>query len=92
MHRTRRKHSNASLKGKVGEIYNIGCDDGMELILQVAEKILALVKPGESLDDWITFVEDRPFIDKRYYISNRKLKDLGWEVSISFDQGLAQLA
>ena len=79
-------------KGKVGEIYNIGCDDGMEYtVLEVAEKILALVKPGESLEDWVTYVEDRPFNDKRYYISNKKLKELGWEVSVSFNEGLAQL-
>lgn len=79
-------------KGKVGEIYNIGCDDGMEYsVLQVAKKILELVKPGEPLDDWITFVEDRPFNDKRYYISNQKLKELGWEVTTTFDQGLASI-
>ena len=79
-------------KGKVGEIYNIGCDDGMEYtVLEVAAKILALVKPGESLEDWVTYVKDRPFNDKRYYISNNKLKELGWEVSVSFDQGLKSL-
>ena len=34
---------------------------------------------------------DRPFNDQRYYISNQKLRDLGWDISISFDDGINML-
>ena len=28
------------------------------------------------------------FNDKRYYISNQKLRDLGWRIQMSFDKGI----
>jgi dTDP-glucose 4,6-dehydratase/UDP-glucose 4,6-dehydratase len=79
-------------KGKLGEIYNIGCDEGMEYsVAEVANMIIERMKPGEPCNNWITFIEDRPFNDKRYYISNQKLKDLGWSVEIDFETGLDAL-
>lgn len=79
-------------KGVVGEIYNIGCDEGMEYsVMEVAEKLVAKIKPKDDLKDWIEFVEDRPYNDKRYYISNQKLKDLGWNIEVQFEDGLADL-
>ena len=80
------------LKGKIGEIYNIGCDEGMEYsVMEVAKKLIKLVKNTEDYDDWIEYIEDRPFNDQRYYISNQKLKDLGWEITVEFDDGLKAL-
>lgn len=79
-------------KGKVGEIYNIGCDEGMEYsVMQVAEMIIKRIKKDDPVDKWITYIPDRPFNDKRYYISNQKLKDLGWAVEIDFETGLNAL-
>jgi dTDP-glucose 4,6-dehydratase len=81
-------------KGSIGEIYNIGCDEGVEYtVMEVAKKILDLVKKGENynLEDELEFIEDRPYNDKRYYISNEKLKKLGWSQSVNFDQGLSLL-
>jgi UDP-glucose 4,6-dehydratase len=77
-------------KGKVGEIYNIGCDEGMEYSVMDVAKILIQKIKGENIDfnDWIEYVEDRPFNDQRYYISNQKLKDLGWNIEIGFMDGL----
>jgi len=80
-------------KGKVGEIYNIGCDEGMEYsILDVAKILIKKIK-GEDVvvEDWIEYIEDRPFNDKRYYISNAKLKELGWEIKIQFEEGIERL-
>ena len=82
-------------KGQVGEIYNIGCDEGMEYsILEVAKILIKKIK-GVSKDDdcaqWITFIEDRPFNDQRYYISNQKLKELGWSIKIDFLEGIDAL-
>lgn len=79
-------------KGEIGEIYNIGCDDGMEYsVLEIAQILIKLIKNTEDYDDWIEYVEDRPFNDKRYYISNQKLKDLGWEIKEDFMRSLQKL-
>lgn len=79
-------------KGKIGEIYNIGCDEGMEYtVLEVAKRLIKRIQKTESYDKWITFIEDRPFNDQRYYISNQKLKDLGWDIDIAFEKGLEDL-
>ena len=42
----------------------------------------------ENYSKWISYIEDRPFNDKRYYISNQKLRDLGWNIDISLEDGL----
>ena len=80
-------------KGKMGEIYNIGCDEDMEInILELSKKIYKLVKPDSvNFKNDVIFIEDRPFNDQRYYISNKKLKDLGWEIKIDLDTGLKRL-
>jgi dTDP-glucose 4,6-dehydratase/UDP-glucose 4,6-dehydratase len=58
-------------KGIVGEIYNIGCDEGMEYsVMDVAKILIEKIKDTKEYDEWITYVEDRPFNDQRYYISN----------------------
>ena len=81
-------------KGKIGEIYNIGCDEDMEInILDLAEKIYNLIHLYKWFDckEDVIFIEDRPFNDQRYYISNKKLKDLGWNIKIDLDTGLKRL-
>ena len=80
-------------KGEVGEIYNIGCDKGMEYsILEVAKILIKMIKgDNTNVDDWIEYVKDRPFNDKRYYISNQKLKNLGWDIQVEFIEGLRKL-
>jgi dTDP-glucose 4,6-dehydratase len=80
-------------KGKIGEIYNIGCDEGMEYsILDVAKILIKKIKFTEDYDKWITFIEDRPFNDQRYYISNKKLKDIGWRIKINFLEGIERMS
>jgi dTDP-D-glucose 4,6-dehydratase len=90
-------------KGKIGEIYNIGCDEGMEYsILEVAKILIGKLGKHTNVDnvddnaiidfnDYIEYIEDRPFNDKRYYISNDKLKKLGWNISIDFETGINEL-
>ena len=78
--------------GSVGEIYNVGCDDGNEFsVRQVADMLIQYVKPGEIPEKWIVYVPDRPFNDQRYYISNAKLRELGWEQRIDFRKGMSDL-
>jgi len=79
-------------KGIVGEIYNIGCDENMEYsVLDVAKILIKMMKKTENYETWITHVEDRPFNDQRYYISNQKIKDLGWSIHMDFMRGLTEL-
>ena len=79
-------------KGNIGEIYNIGCDEGMEYsIMEVARILIKSIHKTDDYNKWITFIEDRPFNDQRYYISNQKLKDLGWNITISFNEGIKKL-
>lgn len=79
-------------KGVIGEIYNIGSDDHHEYtVTEIAHMLIKEIKNTENYDEWISYVEDRPFNDKRYYISNDKLKKLGWEIKTDFDEGLCEL-
>ena len=78
--------------GVIGEIYNIGCDEGMEYsVMQVAKILIEMIKGTTDYDKWIEYIEDRPFNDQRYYISNEKLKSLGWTIKYSFEEGLKLL-
>ena len=76
-------------KGVIGEIYNIGCDPNMEYsVMDVAKILIKMIKNTEEYDEWIDYIEDRPYNDERYYISNQKLKDLGWKIEVDFMDGL----
>ena len=39
---------------------------------EVARILIKIIKKTENYDEWITYIEDRPFNDQRYYISNEK--------------------
>ena len=79
-------------RGEVGEIYNIGCDDHQEYtVLEIAQMLIQKIHPKDKCDQWIEYVDDRPFNDKRYYISNKKVKDLGWEIQMEFEKGIQEL-
>lgn len=79
-------------KGQLGEIYNIGCDEGMEYsVMDVAKILIREIKHTTQYDEWLEYIEDRPYNDKRYYISNAKLKDLGWDIQIDFMSGIKHL-
>jgi len=79
-------------KGVIGEIYNIGCDEGMEYsVRQVAELLIKMIKNTQDFESWIELIPDRPFNDKRYYISNQKVKNLGWDIQINFLDGLIKI-
>lgn len=79
-------------KGQIGEIYNIGSDDHQEYtVKEVAHLLIEKITGTTEYNKWITYIEDRPFNDKRYYISNQKVKDLGWEIKKDFYTGLDEL-
>jgi len=79
-------------KGVVGEIYNIGCDENMEYsVIDIAKILIKMIKNSENYDDYIEYIEDRPYNDMRYYISNQKLKDMGWNIEVDLLSGLDDL-
>lgn len=79
-------------KGTVGEIYNIGSDPENERsVMEVVTQLVSLIKADHDIAPYVTYVPDRPFNDKRYFISNSKLKRLGWKPTITFDKGLENI-
>ena len=79
-------------KGEIGEIYNVGSDDHHEYtVLDIAKILIEKVKGNMEYDEWITYIDDRPFNDKRYYISNEKVKQLGWTIDTDFNKGIDEL-
>ena len=72
--------------GAPGEVYNCGGPDECDN-LTVVRKILELTGRDESL---IEFVTDRPGHDRRYSLSSEKLRGLGWQAQVRFEEGLAR--
>ena len=71
-------------RGATGEAYNVGGPDECPN-LDVVRRILEHTDRDESL---IEFVTDRPGHDRRYSLSSDKVRALGWEPQMRFDQGL----
>lgn len=79
------------VRGVVGETYNIGSNEEYS-VKDVAKIILELIHGNNvNVDKYIEYIEDRPFNDKRYFISNDKLSALGWNPKMSFKHGLSIL-
>ena len=77
-------------RGSIGEIYNIGTEVECS-VLELAQRLITMIHSTTDYDSWITYIEDRPFNDQRYYISNDKLKALGWAPTVDFIEGLREL-
>ena len=77
-------------KGKVGEIYNIGTYVEYS-VLEIAKILIKLIKRTTDYCSFIKYIADRPFNDSRYFISNDKLKALGWDIKIDFEEGIKML-
>lgn len=72
------------LRGEPGQTYNIGGGNERDNIT-VAERLLACLGKPTRL---IQFVQDRPGHDRRYAVDCTKLRRLGWQPSVSFEDGL----
>ncbi|MSX11789.1 MAG: NAD-dependent epimerase/dehydratase family protein, partial [Actinobacteria bacterium] len=72
--------------GASGEVYNVGGPDEC-VNLEVVERIIALTGADKSL---LTYVDDRPGHDRRYSLGSEKVKALGWEAKVRFEEGLAE--
>jgi dTDP-glucose 4,6-dehydratase len=75
-------------RGKQGDVYNIGGGnevrnvDLTHMLLRLADRPESLIKP----------VQDRQGHDLRYSLDTTKLRALGWQPQVSFEQGLAETA
>ena len=82
-------------KAAVGSSYNVGGENEWENI-KLLNKLIEIVaeKSGKKVDEiraTITYVKDRPGHDRRYAIDCARIKkDLGWSLSVTFDEGLEQ--
>eukprot|EP01113_Clastostelium_recurvatum_P046293 TRINITY_DN8099_c0_g1_i1.p1 TRINITY_DN8099_c0_g1~~TRINITY_DN8099_c0_g1_i1.p1 ORF type:complete len:350 (-),score=92.74 TRINITY_DN8099_c0_g1_i1:177-1226(-) len=76
-------------RGTVGETYNIGTSFGLPN-LEVARAILREYGLGDREQEFISFVENRPFNDLRYMINSEKLHRLGWHPAVDWDDGLRE--
>jgi UDP-glucose 4,6-dehydratase len=76
-------------QGQLGEIYNISSNDEIS-IRELAVVLIRALKPEQPIDDWITFIEDRHFNDKRYWIESEPLFKLGWRQNVKFSKGLSE--
>ncbi|MGW5264158.1 dTDP-glucose 4,6-dehydratase [Microbispora sp. NPDC004025] len=74
-------------KGEPGEIYNIG--GGTELSnIDLTRRILDAFGAGWEM---VERVPDRPGHDRRYALDSGKIRAIGYEPRVDFDEGLADL-
>lgn len=80
-------------KGRISETYNIGGFnewkniDLVKALVKTVDRLLGRAD-GEDLG-LITFIKDRPGHDARYAIDSTRLqRELGWEPSLQFEEGL----
>lgn len=80
-------------QGKIGETYNIGGNnewkniDLIKLMCKIMDQKLG--RDNGVSEQLISYVTDRAGHDFRYAIDSSKLmKELGWEPSVTFEQGL----
>jgi dTDP-glucose 4,6-dehydratase len=73
-------------EGFNGEVYNVG-GHNERTNLEVVKTIIKTLGKSEALID---FVKDRLGHDKRYAIDPRKLENLGWIPTYTFETGIAQ--
>lgn len=79
------------LRGAPGETYNIGGREEHS-VLDVVRTILEVVHPGAALEDWVEFAPDRPYQDRRYYVTSAKLEALGWSQAVDLREALERIA
>jgi dTDP-glucose 4,6-dehydratase len=72
--------------GAAGEVYNAGGPDE-EANIDVVERIVELTGASESQLEHVT---DRPGHDRRYSLSSEKVRALGWEPRVRFQEGLEE--
>lgn len=70
-----------------GEVYHIAGNQELTN-LDLARRVLKILKKPEDLIQFIPDHEIRPGHDRRYALSCDKLKKLGWQPSVTIDDGI----
>ena len=70
--------------GAPGEVYNVGGPDEC-FNIDVVNRIVDLTGASAELIEYVT---DRPGHDRRYSLQSEKVRALGWEAQVRFDEGL----
>jgi dTDP-glucose 4,6-dehydratase len=73
--------------GEPGSIYNIAVGTGRT---NLALTQLLIERCGRSMETHLTHVADRPGHDRRYAVNAAKLRALGWQPRVPFDEGIAK--
>lgn len=81
-------------KGALGRSYNIGGNNerrNIDLVTTICALLDERHPEGAPHADLITYVTDRPGHDLRYAIDATRIRDeLGWQPSVTVEEGLAQ--
>jgi dTDP-glucose 4,6-dehydratase len=74
-------------RGRVGETYNVGSGEELD-VEQVTDRILAALGLDGSLK---RYVDDRPGLDRRYLLDSAKIRrELGWAPTVDLDAGVRE--
>ncbi|MBI4340980.1 MAG: dTDP-glucose 4,6-dehydratase [Candidatus Omnitrophica bacterium] len=73
-------------RGRIGDVYNIASGEE-HANREVAHRVLAHLGAPSSL---LQPVADRPGHDRRYAMQDEKLRALGWQARVPFEQGLRE--
>lgn len=83
-------------KGKIGSIYEM--DSQYELsVLDITKKIIYEYCKNTNknmdiiYDNYIDYINDRPFQDKRYVVNSESLKNIGWKQKTSFNDTIKRI-
>ena len=86
------------LKGAIGETYQIDNKVDECNVLEIAKGLILLMvnvkfETDEDFEPYIEYVTDPSLTatTARYYVSNDKLKKLGWVSEIPFIEGIVEL-
>jgi len=74
-------------KGEIGAIYNIGTSFEIS-VLEVARTLLRYFGLEKVQNQFIDYVRDRDFNDRRYHIDNQRLISLGWTPQVDWSTGI----
>jgi len=81
-----------AINGLIGKIYNIGTNESKNMeytVIEVVEKIATILDiKQKNINDLIEYIPDRVFQDYRYSIDSSKLRNLGWNNEVSFQEAV----
>ncbi len=74
-------------RGEIGHVYNIS-GETPRTNLELTRTLVQYC--GRSMETHVARVEDRPGHDRRYAVNSNKLRALGWNPHVPFEEGIAR--